>query len=280
MLPVADESATPIALDHWTLIRADGPDAQDFLHRQLTADIAALAPQTSTLAGYCMPDGRLIATTFVFWRDQALHLALPASVAPAVLRRLRLFVLRDRVTLSTCDLPIAGRLDNETPAAGRCVTDGGITWIGLPGDRPRALAIGATGGETSGSESWTAGEIDAGLPMVVAETAGLFLPQSLRLDTLGGVSFRKGCYPGQEVVARLHYRGKLKRVLVRADRRGGPCHAGDVIQGPDQALGHIAATTETAARAVVQLTALGMSGIAGQAQLTLKTQALQTAEAT
>ncbi|WP_348675786.1 hypothetical protein [uncultured Abyssibacter sp.] len=270
------ESGPLIALPDWTVVRVDGADAQDFLHRQFTADIVGLRPQAITLAGYCAPNGRLLATLFVCWRDDALHLVLPRSTCSALVQRLRMFVLRDDVQITPLELPVAAAIGRTRPAAGTCELREGITWLGLPGDHPRAIAIGLDVATTD-ADAWAAAEIDAGQASVTAATTDQFLPQSLRLDQLGGVSFRKGCYPGQEIVARLHYRGTLKRVLTRAGITAGHCTAGDAVERDGQSIGTIAVASDTAALAVLRVDALGGPAKAGSAELMLESEAVSVA---
>jgi len=219
-------------LDDWGVIRARGADAATFLHGQLTQDVSGLAAGQARLAGYCSAKGRLLAT-FVIWRpapDEVL-LACSADVLPAVLKRLSMFVLRAKCTLSdaTAELPLwglagpAAELALPAEAQGAAwtqsvvanatltrlpdvsVVDGGPAWCrwlcaGLPPVLPELSPA-----------TWLALEARSGVARVVAATAEQFVPQMVNFELVGGVNFQKGCYPGQEVVARSQYRGTVKR---------------------------------------------------------------------
>jgi folate-binding protein YgfZ len=202
-------------LPDWGVIRVAGQDAAIFLQSQLTQDVQMLDAQTAALAGWCSAKGRLLAS-FVVWRPQPEEflLACSADVLPPTLKRLSMFVLRAKCKLTdaSVELPLHGvcGADAAAPGAWRC--DGAR--IGLPpGDGvPRALQAGAAPGlPPLDPAAWSWLEVASGIPRISAATVEQFVPQMVNLDLVGGVSFRKGCYPGQEVVARSQYRGTLKR---------------------------------------------------------------------
>jgi tRNA-modifying protein YgfZ len=206
------EGATPLA--DWGLIRAVGPDAASFLQSQLTQDVLGLDAHRATLAGWCSAKGRLLAS-FVVWRPapDELLLACSADVLPAVLKRLSMFVLRAKCKLSdaSAELALHGIAGSSAGvSAWRCA--GGL--IGLPAVRgvARALRVGAAPALPAlDAHAWSWLEVASGVPRIVAATAEQFVPQMVNLELVGGVDFQKGCYPGQEVVARSQYRGTLKR---------------------------------------------------------------------
>lgn len=233
-------------LARFALVHVTGPDATDFLHGQFTADLRGLPPDRSTLAGYCTPKGRLLAIVRA-WRDprDGLWLAMPRDIAPATVARLRMFVLRSRVRLSEPDEGMAtfGLIGPDAPGrvrklAGAWSEDpGGVVRIGevaalhVPSDPPRAWLAGPVADVAALWRTWQSGcrpvpgrcwdalDLAACLPWVWAGTREQFLPQSLNLDALGAVSFSKGCYPGQEIVARTRYLGRVKQRMFAA---GGP----------------------------------------------------------
>jgi folate-binding protein YgfZ len=244
-----------IALPDWGVIRAAGEDAPSFLHGQLTNDFTHLEASRARLAGYCSPKGRLLAT-FTAWRtspDDVL-LACSADVLPAALKRLSMFVLRARCKLSDATSQVrlfglcgdlATRWLGEsaprqvwthamTPGASvvrlpDAVVDGRrvprYLWAAAPdAAAPELPAIEA--------DAWRWLEVHSGVARVVAATAEQFVPQMVNLELVGGVNFQKGCYPGQEVVARSQYRGTLKR-------RGAIVY-GDVALMPGQEVFHSA----------------------------------------
>lgn len=212
-------------LPHWGVIRARGADAAAFLHGQLTSDVAQLGPDQARLAGFCSAKGRLQAS-FVVWcpaPDEVL-LACHAGVLPATLKRLAMFVLRARCKLddASTEWPLhglagaaaAGLLGDALPW--QCRSAGGTTLIRLPDAAgvPRALVAGPLerGALPALDEArWRWLEVLSGVPVIEPATVDQFVPQMVNLELLGGVDFQKGCYPGQEVVARSQYRGTLKR---------------------------------------------------------------------
>jgi folate-binding protein YgfZ len=224
-------------LDELGRIHVDGADAVPFLQSQLTNDVATLDDATLQLNGYCTPKGRLLAT-FHQWRmGDAIVLQLPAEVLASVMKRLSMFVLRAKAKLvdasrqqstfglagpgSAAALASAG-LEAPADAPWSSTSSSGIRVSRLP-PAPRvserflltvtdAAALPERLGlplQSSGAWWWT--EVNAAVPTVFAATQEKFVPQMVNLEVLGGVSFKKGCYPGQEIVARSQYLGKLKR---------------------------------------------------------------------
>ncbi|HSM22019.1 MAG TPA: folate-binding protein, partial [Rubrivivax sp.] len=218
-----------VRLTDWGVIRATGADARSFLHGQLTQDTLHLEPGRARLSGYCSPKGRLLAS-FVMWTEAAsgdVLLACSADVLPATLKRLSMFVLRAKCKLvdASAALPLYGWAGAAVPGAlPWTVTEGAAgTAVRLPdaaGQR-RGLWIGAEPPvpELLAPQDWQWLEVMSAVPRIVAATAEQFVPQMINLEAVGGVNFQKGCYPGQEVVARSQYRGTLKRraFLVRSE---------------------------------------------------------------
>lgn len=213
--------SSALALPDWGVIRAHGDDAASFLHGQLTQDITHLAIGQARLAGYCSAKGRLLAT-FVVMRTAAdeFLLACSADLLAATLRRLSMFVLRARCKLSDASADVALMGVAGVPAgAWQGMAHHGGTLVGLPPakDVARALWLAPIANATAldlpplDAARWSWLEVSSGIPRVVAATAEQFVPQMVNLELVGGVDFGKGCYPGQEVVARSQYRGTLKR---------------------------------------------------------------------
>jgi len=235
--PVALPSPQPlpegaVRLDDWGVIRALGDDAAKFLHGQLTQDVEHLPSGQARLAGFCSVKGRLMAS-FVIWRPQPAEvlLACSADLLPAVMKRLAMFVLRAKCKLSdaSAELPLWGvagdravkALGDSAPAApwSEAAMGSGFA-IRLPDAVvdgvavPRLLLVGAeppAAAPALDMEAWRAFEVHSGVGRIVAATLEQFVPQMVNLELVGGVNFQKGCYPGQEVVARSQYRGTLKR---------------------------------------------------------------------
>jgi folate-binding protein YgfZ len=215
---------------HLGVIEASGDDAAGFLHNQLTNDVLGLDLSHAMLAGYCSPKGRLLATCLVWRSGTSIFLALPRELLPSILKRLQMFVLRSKVKLQDASeqcvmLGAASANFDATPSVWECVTDDNGTLIRVPdaGRLQRLLWISAPDKAkqqwqawssqlpTSSSSSWRWSEIIAGLPQVVEATREQFVPQMINFELVGGVNFKKGCYPGQEIVARSQYLGKTKR---------------------------------------------------------------------
>lgn len=242
-LAAARDGAIITPLSDQGLIRASGPEAAEFLHNLLTNDIKGLAPDSSRLAGFCTAKGRLLAL-FLVWREGDDYLLMmPRDILPGVLKKLSMYVLRSKVKLTdaTGDFALAGvscrgtaplpaalggaagglpRLGVAAMANGRSVRLDDTRWLAI-WPMPSAAANWenlAANCRPVGLAAWQWLEIDAGQPRVVAATQEAFVPQMLNLElaAIGAVSFTKGCYPGQEIVARTHYLGKVKRRTFRA----------------------------------------------------------------
>lgn len=219
IIPAMPET-TQLRLTDWGVIRAQGADAASFLHGQLTQDFALLDRDHARLAGFCTAKGRLLAT-MVGWRggDDEILLALPADTLAATLRRLSMFVLRAKCKLSdaSAEFAVYGLLGTPAAEAWTLKREGAAVEITLPGAsralRVQAAEAPAPAGAPISADDWAWAEADAGLAWVRAATVEAFVPQMINFEVLGGVSFKKGCYPGQEIVARSQYRGTLKRRL-------------------------------------------------------------------
>ncbi|MDQ2696146.1 MAG: folate-binding protein, partial [Pseudomonadota bacterium] len=226
-------------MSHYGLIAAAGPDTETFLQGQFTCDLRQVTPRHSRLGAWCSPKGRMLVIFRLFRRDDGYYLRLPRAQTGAILKRLQLYVLRAKTTLKHDDalagLGVAGdraaaRLQETIgtlPAqTDETVTVQNLTVIRVPGHRfevygpagamtPLRTALEAQV-PAADADAWRLAEILAGIPTVYPETADAFLPQMTHLQHLNGVSFRKGCYTGQEVVARTQYLGRLKRRMVLA----------------------------------------------------------------
>ncbi len=224
------------------LIKVSGEDTVNFLQNQFSNDIREISPQLSQLNAWCNAKGRILASLRVFQVGDDYFLQLSADLLDATLRRLRMFVLRSKVTLEDVSNEWAGigLAGNDAPVllakqisrlpenANQVVQENGLVVIRLAGDTPRFQILGQpsvistlwqalqTEAVPVGYPVWSWLEIQAGIPNIVANTTEAFVPQMVNYSTIGGVSFTKGCYPGQEVVARMHYLGKLKRRMYLA----------------------------------------------------------------
>ena len=239
-----------VRLAHLGVIRASGAEALKFLHGQLTNDTLGLDPARARLAGYCSAKGRLQAS-FVLWKasEEEVLLVCAADLLAATLKRLSMFVLRMRCKLADASesVPLFGlagaaALDacGDAPAWQRSER-AAASVIALPeaagvrrclwaGPHPPAPADTAP---QLGLDRWRWLEVRSGLPLIEAATVDRFVPQMLNYELVGGVDFQKGCYPGQEIVARSQYRGTIKRrmALFEVDAVAAPGQ--EVFHGDD-----------------------------------------------
>jgi folate-binding protein YgfZ len=219
-------TSTVCVLSDAGVLAVRGSDGLRFLQGQLSNDTARLADGGSELAGLHTPQGRCVALLRLIAPAADLVLAvLPAELVPAVRERLRKFVLRAKVSLldesaawRIFGIPGAPDAWNADPSGPPPLTLGlddprGRRLAVLPREAPLAAELERAADLSR--ESWRALDIEAGLPQVQAATSELFVAQMLNLDVLGGIAFDKGCYTGQEVIARAHYRGRVKRRLQR-----------------------------------------------------------------
>lgn len=226
-------------LSHYALIEASGDDVVEFLQGQLTNDIKLVNDKLSQLSAYCNPKGRILANFRIFKRNDHYFLRLPADTSEATIKRLRMFIMRSKVELTDSSdtlihIGIAGvnapsklnEIFKTLPKlADETCYENDITLIKLAGELPRYEAYGAlqsikqlwenlqNDAELIGENSWNLLTVRAAIPEIVAATVEEFVPQMVNLQAINSLSFTKGCYPGQEVVARMHYLGKLKRRL-------------------------------------------------------------------
>ena len=173
----------PELRNFFTTIKIDGADAAGFLHGQFTTDVTGLASGRAGLSAWCDPKGRVVATFILARVDGAFLLLAPDDIKETFIKRLKMYVLRANVVITDAEVE----------------------------DVPQLLHLPGTDGELSETAF-----IRQGIPLLHPDTSGRFLPQELNLDKLDAVSFTKGCYPGQEIIARLRYRGAVKRRLCHA----------------------------------------------------------------
>ncbi len=218
-------------LSRYGVLSVTGDDARDFLHAQLTNDILGLAPERAALAGWCSAQGRLLATFLVIRSPQGYLLQLARDLAPAVAKRLGMFVLRSKVKVTDESAAwVQDGIWNADFAQPDVAWKDGIVTVRV-GER-RYIQIGSNEQPNATEEDWILGEIRAGRPFISSATQDKFVPQMVNLEKLGGVDFQKGCYPGQEIVARAQYRGAVKRRMVQmpgAARPGEEFGGGTVV---------------------------------------------------
>lgn len=228
-------------------LKVSGGQAAEFLHGQFTTDVAGLAAGAAALSAWCDPRGRVIAAFILARLERCFWLFVPPDLKEALRRRLEMYVLRADVQITDPGerLTCLGIVGAETAAA--ALFPGwaaGSDWCAAEDDDgalvrgPAGLALALAGGERARSlledcrrrlpedeQCWEKAVVRLGIPWLSASVSGRFLPQELNLDDLGALDYHKGCYPGQEVIARLHYRGAPRRRLRRATTRQAPAAA-------------------------------------------------------
>ncbi len=221
-----DTQTTAIKLDDLTSLHLTGNDATKFLHAQFTNDLANLDINSWQYSGYCTPKGRLLAfMTIARLGDNEYLLILPAEVSEKILPRLRMFVMRDKVNIepqqdNIAVMGIIGAAEGlSTMNLDYVAEEGKLT----QGENYQLLTIANEAGQflyigesefpnaSNDRSPWTLADIQNGIPVVVLATQETYVPQMVNLDLIGAVNFKKGCYPGQEIVARVHYLGKIKQ---------------------------------------------------------------------
>jgi len=227
-LPTGDYAlpAGAAPLDHLGIIALNGPDAASFIHNQLTNDFLLLDAQHARLAAFCSAKGRMQASFIgLYGQSEQLLLVCSSDLLAATLKRLSMFVLRAKVKLhdASADYALWGLMGSacialaDRAAWGAAQVDGAQVIELYPAQQTqRQLWIGAANSMPAhaplcSADDWALGEVLSGIATISAPVFEAFVPQMLNYESVGGVNFKKGCYPGQEVVARSQFRGTLKR---------------------------------------------------------------------
>lgn len=246
-------------LSQLRLVRISGPDSLQFLQGQVTQDVRAAGAERSVPFGLTTRQGRLLATGELFTWADALCLTVPEATATSLVQRLRTYVLRARVSIEIAPVRLLGLWNRaapvgEQPAGGTPVTVAPVTGssgcavrlaadparilVAVPGDAD-ATAIAPDAPEAD----WWLAELRAGVPLILPATSDRWTPQMVNLDLLAGISLTKGCYVGQEIVARTHHLGRVKRRMLRLR---APAGASLLPGTPIHAVGHEAGEVVTA----------------------------------
>jgi folate-binding protein YgfZ len=217
-------------------LSVSGQDAINFLQNQLTNDLASLDEHHAQLSGYCAANGRLLSTVLLWKSEERILMLLPQSLLASFQKRLQMFVLRAKVqledastslvaigvgvsqqhTLELAGLPaqafeLSASFNGQLIRMPDAVGLKRYLWIGPQEYAPELWAKVASQVSIASPAAWHWTQIQAGLPQILEPTREKFVPQMVNFELIGGVNFRKGCYPGQEIVARSQYLGKLKR---------------------------------------------------------------------
>ncbi|TVP57944.1 MAG: folate-binding protein [Halomonadaceae bacterium] len=249
------------------LVRIHGPDTRRFLQGQVTCDVQGLTPEQSLTGAACDPKGRAYGVfQLLALGDDEVLMQLPLTIADAFVAHLQKYLVFFKAEMTRADhwlqlglhgssavTSLAGAdaaMDNPgqvRPVAGGFIIASTPAADGTPRhelwlDSQQCQALPPLTAPTLNSGAWRRSRIEAGLVLLTPDTSGAFLPQQLNLHALGGVSFKKGCYTGQEVVARLHFLGKLKKSLfrLRISPATTPIARGEALESPHgKALGAV-----------------------------------------
>ncbi|MDO9114816.1 MAG: folate-binding protein [Polaromonas sp.] len=249
-LPLAPLPSGVAELTHLGVIRVAGEEAAKFLQGQLTQDVALLGLSEARLAAFCNAKGRMQASFIVFKRSaDEILLVCSRDILPATLKRLSMFVLRAKARLSdaTTEYTLCGLAGDaiETIAGGAHPAwakldfdEANLVFLHPGAGQPRALWCAPTGTPASAGAvlplaHWHWLEVQSGIAMITQPIFEAFVPQMLNYESVGGVSFKKGCYPGQEIVARSQFRGTLKRRAYVAHTDGTPQVGQEVVHAAD-----------------------------------------------
>lgn len=231
-----------VALDDLRVIAVTGDDRSTFLQGQLTQDVVSARSDRTIMAGWADAKGRLLFAGHLFsthaGSEEALALLVPAELADGLLKRLQMYVLRARARVNLLEVPIIG-----LPGTSAVQATGHV--IRLHGEDGRQLVIGPSEAAARPYSDWQLADIRAGLPTIVSVTTGAFVPQMVNLDLLGGISFTKGCYTGQEIVARMKYLGRVKRRMLRFSAAGVPPAAGATLYAERGSAGQVVSSAPT-----------------------------------
>jgi hypothetical protein len=254
-------------LSYLGLLQLGGADAFTFLQGQVTNDVKQLNGQIAHHSGYCSPKGRLLALFLAFAHKDHIHLQLPKELIAPIAKRLKMYVMRSKVEVQDVSesiikigvngpkaIELLSPLFSQIPQNDyELVSLENGALIKLPGNQPRFeifsdIANASTiwnsltpHTKTADAAYWELLEVQAGIPEVYVKTQEEFVPQMLNLDLLNGINFKKGCYTGQEIVARTHYLGTVKRrtQLAHIDGATQPNAGDDVLNSSGDIIGKV-----------------------------------------
>ena len=243
-------------LSHFSILKISGSDARDFLHAQVTCDLSQLDKYGWLPGAWCIPNGRVLATFFTYRKNDDFYLITPGMLKEKIINRLSMFILRSDVTISdeSDNMALMGWYGEDSIAIveNSCgkqlqgenllLQDENTIFLEMPDANHRFIICCEMDdldkimnqhpdNAIEGNRSlWSLLDIEAGIPWIINSTSEQYLPQMLNLDEMHGLSFSKGCYPGQEIIARVHYRGQLKKKMYLG--KGKP----DILPGPGDRL--------------------------------------------
>ncbi len=252
------DSASSGRLAHLGILRFIGADTLGFLQGQVSNDTQRLTDNTPVFAAYSSAQGRVLALIYLLPHSSGVIAILPREILGATMQRMRKFVLRAKVRIEeAADLVVAGQFGTNPRSAPRYLEQDGIgiapvghdagrCWLIAP---PQKIAAAADADEAARIDNeWRLADIRAGLPQIYAATSEAFVAQMLNLDLLDGISFSKGCYTGQEIIARTQHLGRIKRRLFRLGLPSGQWSVGQALRLADGRQGRLTEVVESHGR--------------------------------
>lgn len=268
-LATVSQHTTLYDLSHLALLELTGTDAVNFLQGQVTNDVKLLDGQRAHYTGYCSPKGRLLGLFLAFAHQDHLHLQIPASISEAIAKRLRMYVMRSKVTISDTSERIV-KIGLNGPSADALLAEHFATLPDVPYalttlEQATLLKLPSLAGhhryeiflspeqaialwnalkqvaKPAGKPCWDWLEVQSGIPEIIPATQEQFVPQMVNLDLLNAINFKKGCYTGQEIVARTHYLGSVKRrtFLMHIASENRPNTADKLLDGNQSEVGQV-----------------------------------------
>jgi len=237
-------------LTHLGALRFTGADALPFLQGQVSNDTQRLTENTPLLAAYSSAQGRVLALIYLLPHSSGVIAILPREILQATMERMRKFILRAKVQIEDAgdSLAVAGYVGVMPQSSGGYTEMSGVGVAPVGHDKNRYWLIAAaeklpstadTAAAKRIEDEWRLADIRAGLPQIYAATSEAFVAQMLNLDLLDGISFTKGCYTGQEIIARTQHLGRIKRRLFRLQLPSGTWEVGQALRLADGRQGRL-----------------------------------------
>lgn len=234
--PMSDNPNLPFALPGHRVLSLEGPDAARFAHAQFMSDVAGLADGQWQWSGWLTPKGRVTALFALLRFDaQRVWLLLPDADPEALGEQLRRFIFRSKVAIGVVDMPVAGAFVEPGHGrpyevrTGKKSTGVELDMTGQGGPRTLFLGGDPAPGDSAALERWAMADLTHGLPRLLPSQTDKWTPQQLSLERLRAFSVKKGCYPGQEIVARTHFLGQAKRRLALLETVSAVAPMGEVL---------------------------------------------------
>jgi folate-binding protein YgfZ len=250
--------APPTRLAHLGVLRFSGVDALSFLQGQISNDTTRLTENRPLFAAYSSPQGRVLALIYLLPHSSGVAAILPREILAATMERMRKYILRAKVRIEDAgdSLIVAGQFGGDLEGAqGYSERDGiGRAPVGHDPTRqwviaaPEQLASAAAATAGGAETAWRLADVRAGLPQIYSATGDAFVAQMLNLDLLDGISFSKGCYTGQEIIARTQHLGRIKRRLHRLELPQGSWSVGQAVRLSDGRQGRLTEVIEADGR--------------------------------